>query len=449
MVRSKPKVLRIVSIADGLVCDELHQSDVASVSAGSDVGNDLLVFGGHVPRRHRLFAVQDGAYVLDLPRQATGQLVMRGRAVRVADLWRKRLRADPKAQSLRLRLDPSARGKLTLGENTLLFQFAPPLPVEPRLPFPEEYRARATTMMSRVDAATFLAALLLFGPYFLWASTKPIDLSIEPDIDERFLRVMGLEQRKKVEDKKDDEEEKPEDELLASKEEEPKVKKEVKVVDKAIMATKNYSQESMNKARGVGIARVLGTYGGDGPGTVFDVIQSTENNLGELFAAGMTQTVLADGTEVSAFVPGGEGISAQGALVATKGFETAQGPELEELAKKERKISSVVKSGGAEVYGDADKRAVQATIRQRTGALQACYNKALLVNPGLQGKISYTITISVMGTVTEVRINEDTLQDDSVRTCTVAKIKGWRFPTTPGATDAAEVTFPVVFSGAS
>src|SRR5690606_7375492 len=167
-----------------------------------------------------------------------------------------------------------------------------------------------------------------------------------------------------------------------------------------------------DKARGVGIARVLGTYGGDGPGTVFDVIQSTENNLGELFAAGMTATVQADGTEISPFVPGGEGISAQGAMVGTKGFE-ADGPELAELEKKERKIKSSVKSSGADIYGDADKKAVQATIRQRTGALQACYNKALQTNPGLAGKISYTITISVMGTVTDVRVNEDTLQDRS------------------------------------
>ncbi|HEY8375599.1 MAG TPA: AgmX/PglI C-terminal domain-containing protein, partial [Nannocystis sp.] len=185
-----------------------------------------------------------------------------------------------------------------------------------------------------------------------------------------------------------------------------------------------------------------------GPGTVLDVIHSTENNLGELFAAGMGRVVMPDSTEVSPFVPGGEGISAQGAIVGTKALETS-GPELAELEKKERKITSSVKSTGADVFGDADKKAVQATIRQRTGALQACYNKALLTNPGLSGKISYTITISVMGTVTDVRINEDTLQDPGVQTCTVAKIKGWRFPTTPGAEQASDVTFSVVFSGGS
>lgn len=440
---ARSKVLRIASIIDGLVCDELHQSAAESVTAGSDVGNQLLLFGARVPRRHVLFAVQQGRYVLDLPPHVRGQLVMRGRTVQVGELWRKRLRADPRARSLPLALDPSARGKLDFGETTLLFQFAAPAPVPPKLPFPVEYKARPSNMWTRADMATLLSALLLFGPYFTWAATKQIDYTIEPEIDERFLRVMNLS---KPEKKPEPEEEKDDEELLAKEEEEvkPKVEKEVKVVE----TDKKFSKEAMDKARGVGIARVLGTYGGDGPGTVFDVIQSTENNLGELFDAGMGRVVMPDGTEVSAFVPGGEGISAQGAVVGTKGFEAA-GPELAELEKKERKINSSVKSSGADVSGDADKKAVQATIRQRTGALQACYNKALQTNPGLAGKISYTITISVMGTVTDVRVDEDTLQDSGVQTCTVAKIKGWRFPTTPGAEQASDVYFSVVFSGGS
>lgn len=443
---ARSKVLRIASIIDGLVCDELHQTAAEAVTVGTDVGNQLLCFGPAVPQRHVLFVVHEGRYVLVLPPRVSGQLVMRGRSVDVGKLWRKQQRADPRAKDLRLTLDPSTRGKLDVGDNTLLFQFAPPAPVPPKPPFPEEFKARPSNMWSRQDMATLFAGLLLFGPYFTWAATKQIDYTIEPEIDERFLRVMNLDKPPKKppeEEKKDDEEE-----VLAKEDDEIKPKKEDKVIDKPVLTQKTYSKESMDKARGVGIARVLGTYGGDGPGTVFDVIQSTENNLGELFAAGMTATVLPDGTVVSPYVPGGEGISAQGAIVGTKGFE-AQGPELAELEKKERKINSSVKSSGADVYGDADKKAVQATIRQRTGALQACYNKALQTNPGLAGKISYTITISVMGTVTEVRINDDTLQDGGVQTCTVAKIKGWRFPTTPGAEQASDVTFSVVFSGGS
>ena len=143
---------------------------------------------------------------------------------------------------------------------------------------------------------------------------------------------------------------------------------------------------------------------------------------------------------------GPRGIGALGAVAGTKGFDvTAAGPEVAGIDKKERKIN--LKSSGAEVDGDADKKAVQATIRNRMSALQSCYEKALRANTGLTGKITYTITISVMGTVTAVVVLDDSLQDEGVKTCTVNKIKGWRFPTTAGAEASSDVTFSVVFSG--
>ena len=51
MARSKLKVLRIASITDDLVCDELHQTAPGSVTAGVGVENALLVTQGfHLPR---------------------------------------------------------------------------------------------------------------------------------------------------------------------------------------------------------------------------------------------------------------------------------------------------------------------------------------------------------------------------------------------------------------
>ncbi|MBA3547402.1 MAG: AgmX/PglI C-terminal domain-containing protein [Nannocystis sp.] len=441
MARSKIKVLRIASITDDLVCDELHQSAPGSVTAGRDIDSQLLVFGPTMPGSHVLFELdKQGGYTLVLPPWSSGVLKLRGRAVRVADLWRKQSKDGP----LRLALDPSARGKLVLGETALLFQFAPPAPVPPKVPFPEEYRARPFAGMSRIELSTLLSGVLLLGPWFLYASNSAVDPSFQHEVDERFLIVMGIPPKTEVlEPEKVEEDE----QILAVEDEEKKKKeKEPEIVDKVISPSKAFSKEALSKARGVGVARVLGTYGGPGEGTVWDVIQSTENNLGELFAAGMTRVVDADGNEVSGFVPGGQGISALGAAVGTKGFDvSAAGPEVAGIDKKERKIS--LKGGPAEIDGDADKKAVSATIRNRMSALQSCYDKALRADAGLNGKITYTITISVMGTVTGVQVLDDSLQDEGVKGCTVAKIKGWRFPTTPGAEASSDVTFSVVFSG--
>lgn len=448
MARSKFKVLRIASITDDLVCDELHQTAPDSVTVGRGVASKLLVFGAQMPQRHVLFEydASDGSYTLVLPPAASGVLSLRGRGSKIADLWRKQARRDPKSATsgvLRLRLDPTAKGKLVLGETALLFQFAPPAPPPRKDPFPQEFKARAFSGVTRFDLATLLSGVMILGPYFLWAATEAIDPTIEHEIDDRFLKVMGMPLNKK--EKEPEPEPKDDEEKLLAVEEEKKPK-DIEIVDKVVSPSKAFSKEAIAKARGVGVARVLGTYGGPGEGTVFDVIQSTENNLGELFAAGMTRVVDADGNEVSGFVPGGEGISALGAAVGTKGFDvSAAGPEVAGIDKKERKIS--LKSGAADIDGDADKKAVAATIRNRMGALQSCYEKGLRANAGLTGKITYTITISVMGAVTNVHVRDDSLQDEGVTACTVAKIKGWRFPITPGAEVPSDVTFPVVFSG--
>jgi hypothetical protein len=441
---SKLKVLRIASITDDLVCDELHQSAPGSVTAGRDLDSQLLVFGPTMPGSHVLFELdKQGGYTLVLPPWSSGVLKLRGKAMRIADLWRKQARSSGKDGPLRLPLDASARGKLVLGETALLFQFAPPAPPPRKDPFPEEYRVRPFAGMTRLELSTLLSGLLLLGPWFLYVANVTVDPDFVHEVDERFLVVMGIPP------KLDEPEPEPvddEEQLLAVEDEEKKKDKEPEIVKEVINPSKAFSKEAIAKARGVGVARALGTYGGPGEGTVFDVIQSTENNLGELFAAGMTRVVDAEGNEVSGFVPGGEGISALGAAVGTKGFDvSADGPEVAGLDKKERKIS--LKGGPADIDGDADKKAVQATIRNRMSALQSCYDKALRANAGLNGKITYTITISVMGTVTAVQVLDDSLQDDAVRGCTVAKIKGWRFPTTPGAEASSDVTFSVVFSG--
>ncbi|MCA9637455.1 MAG: AgmX/PglI C-terminal domain-containing protein [Myxococcales bacterium] len=444
--KSKRRALKAALVVDQKVYDQVHQHAPERVSVGTDVSADFLVFGKNLPKRHVLFDVdQSGAYVLDLPPGVGGRIQIRGKSKGVRELWRKQAAGPKPPKSLRIRLDPSARGKLTLGESTLLFFFDRPAPYVPKPPFPQDLRPEMRGMFSSLDLSSILAVLLIMGPYFFWASTKEIDASIEPEIDERFLRVMEIPPKK--EEPPPEEEEEEEEQLLAQDEEE-KVKEEIKV-EKVIETNKKFSAEALNKARGVGVLRSLGTYGGDGPGSVYDVIQSTENNMGELFAAGMTRTIDADSGDVSGFVPGGEGINANGAVVGTKGFDvTEDGPELAELEKQERKIKSNVKASDADVIGDVDKRAVQATIRRRMGALQNCYNRALRTNPGLSGKMTYTITISVMGTVTRVNVDDDTVRDPSVASCTTAKIKGWRFPA-EGAEESSEVTFTVVFSGES
>jgi hypothetical protein len=439
---SSGKVLRIAVVTDGLVCDEVHQSRAGAVSFGSDYRSDVILFGGTAPLRHTLFDYRQGRYFLDLPPGVKGKLSLGSKTITVSAL-----RQQQGGERCRVVLDPRSKGKLLLGETTILFQFAAPKPIPPRVPFPTEYAIRLRDMLSPLEAYTMASSAAVLGTFFVVQANAERKDEINLDnVDERFVTAMQLVKKEEKTEVVDEEKE----DLLEDKDEEEiveKIKPEEKKVKILDDKPEKFSNKAMAEARSVGVARVLGTYGGPGEGTVFDVINSTENNLGELFAQGMTTTVLADGGDISPFVPGGTGIAASGAAVQTQGFDTGTGPGLDKRNDKlERKISGSTKATNTDIFGDVDKTSFKAVIKHRTSALQHCYNTALRTQPDLAGKMTFTISVSVMGSVTKVSIEEDTVGSPSVASCARAKIQGWRFPS-EGAEEGADVTFSVVFSG--
>ena len=441
--KSGQKVLRLVAVVDEKVSEDLHQTEPGGVSVGTHHNADVVVFGTDAPAKHPLFDVRQGVYFLDLPPQARGKVRIGNAAVSVQKLRQRYGKGD----SCRIKLDPRAKGKLRLGQTTLVFQFAPPKPVPPKLPFPAMFRASVFAMLGALFIYSQLAAAGIMGPFFIWANYAEIPEKDEMDIEERFLVAVG---RKPAEEKKDEPEEEEEEDELAEEDEEiveVKDKPKPEVTKQLSEKPQKFSQAAVKQARSVGVARVLGTYGGDGPGTVFDVIQSTENRLGELAAAGMTTTVEANGPLGDLAPIGGDGIDLHGQLTQTKGFDTGDGPAIENgVEKRERKIKGRTKASNTSAAGGGDKVAIKATIKHRTGALQHCYNQALRTQPDLNGKMSFAIVINVMGSVTSVAVEEDTLGNPGVKACATAKIKGWRFPMN-GAEEGADVSFSVVFSG--
>ncbi len=439
-----PKVLRVVAVVDDKVSEDLHQTQAEGVSIGTQYGADMLVFGAKAPAKHQLFDFRQGAYYLDLPPTARGKVRVGKKALSVAKL-RERY---GKGNACRIKLDPRSKGKLRIGQSTLVFQFGRPKPVAPKLPFPAIFKASVVGMVGALFVYSQLVSAGLLGPVFLWANFAEIPEQDEMDIDERFLVAVGHKPADKPEDEPEEDEE-AEDELAEEDEDivEVKDKPKPELNKKLDKKPQKFSKAAVKQARSVGVARVLGTYGGDGPGTVFDVIQSTDNRLGELAAAGMTTTVEANGPLGDLAPIGGDGIDLHGQLTQTKGFDTGDGPAVDNgVKKRERKIKGRTKAKGTSSVGGGDKKAIRATINHRTGALQHCYNKALRTQPDLSGKMTYTIMVSVMGSVTKVIVEEDTLGNGGVSACTKAKIKGWRFPMN-GADEGAEVTFSVVFSG--
>jgi hypothetical protein len=400
--------------------------------------------GGQAPRHHRLFewVESEGSYYIDIPPETRGKIALGSNKATVEQL-RKRFGQGDK---LRVKLGSKAKGKLLIGQTKILFQTAKPAaePVKP--PFPTEFvdpfaHLRGTVLDIVVLGSSASIALMMFVWFGYFAERTP------PKPDDRFIQAMGLPASFYEEEEEVVEEEADEDVLKQEDKEEEKEKpeEEEEELDEKLDRPDNISDAAYKEARGVGVALVLGTYGGVGEGTVLDMIQTRENNLGELFAQGMSTTEEYQGGEIGDFVAGGGGINSTGTVASNEGIRTGEGPaEVGATDKKERKVKAT--STTDDVIGDVDKKSVAATIRRRMPGLEACYEKALRSNASLKGKITFTITINPSGRVTDVKFDEDTVGDSSVRSCTEAKIKGWRF-VSEGAEESSEVTFSVAFTG--
>lgn len=400
--------------------------------------------GGHAPRQHKLFdwVASEGVYYINIPPETRGKIAL-GQNKATVDQLRKRFGQGDK---LRVKLGPKAKGKLLIGQTKILFQTAKPAAPTAKPVFPAEYvDPLAHLRPNRLDASTFAAVAgvaVLLGVWFAYFSDRT-----EPPPADRFLKEMGVPVAFYEEKPEEPEAEPEEQNVLEQVDKEEKQDKPEEKVEDNLVKPANVSEAAFKEARGVGVALALGTYGGDGPGTVLDQLNSMENNLGALFEQGMTSTADYRGGEIGEFVAGGGGIDATGTVASNAGLKTGEGPaEVGGTEKKERLVKGKASGTTDSVYGDVDKKAVTATIRQRMPGLQACYEKALRSNPNLKGTMSYTITINTSGRVTDVKIESDSVGDGSVKSCTIAKIKGWRF-FVEGAEESAEVTFSVNYTG--
>ena len=92
--------------------------------------------------------------------------------------------------------------------------------------------------------------------------------------------------------------------------------------------------------------------------------------------------------------------------------------------------------------GSIDKDIVRKVVKDNVGKLQYCYEKTLLANPGIEGKVTATFTIAAEGTVTEVKaagVHPD------VEACVADAVKAFKFP--PSG-NKVEVSYPFTFKPA-
>lgn len=88
------------------------------------------------------------------------------------------------------------------------------------------------------------------------------------------------------------------------------------------------------------------------------------------------------------------------------------------------------------------RKAVNRTVRQQQGDIQACYDRAKMTTPSLAGVVVVGATLAPNGSVTSSRIVSTTARSTQLESCLTDRFRAWTFPPAPpGASNDISYTF--------
>lgn len=101
-----------------------------------------------------------------------------------------------------------------------------------------------------------------------------------------------------------------------------------------------------------------------------------------------------------------------------------------------------------EISGGIDDRnrsigQIAATVKQYRSGIKYVYNKELITNPSLSGKLTVSFVIRPDGAVERPEIRQSSLNWPSLEKAVLKRMQHWKFPKSQGA--PVRVTFPFVF----
>jgi hypothetical protein len=94
--------------------------------------------------------------------------------------------------------------------------------------------------------------------------------------------------------------------------------------------------------------------------------------------------------------------------------------------------------------GSIDREAVAKVINSHLQEVYACYERALLKDTGLAGKVVLEWTIGGTGSVVAAKTKSSTLRNGSVEACILSSLKKWQFPAPKGG--VVIISYPFIFN---
>ena len=445
---AKGRVMRIGIVQGGRIIEERLIRSRENISLGWSSKATFAVPSEALPKQWLLFEITPRGYIARFADAMDARIAVGNEVISLAQL-KQAGRIRRQGNAWLLLLDERSRGKIAVGDLTILFQFVtPPLP-QPRPRLPASVRGTWMTGLdwafTAIGSASFLAHLA-FVMYL-----RNVDWPRKPDIEEipdRFVQIMAKakppeppKQQTKTDEKTD--EKKVENKVASTSAAKKAPKPEISAEEKARIDAERRARLA-EQVRNTGILKLLGAKA-DGSGSIADVLGKgdVDRDQEKAFQGVGGLTVATSDASLRGVKSGTGGSGKVADIGSLRGAGTIASGNTGAGAS-EKRVSGVVKSEAPAVDGELDPALVSKEVRARIGAVKACYERALKRNPNLSGKIKVRWTITAAGTVSGVDIADDSMGDSEVSSCIKQLVARWRFPAPSGG--SVEVEFPFVFT---
>lgn len=449
------RILRVGVIQNGQVVEERIFRNREAVTAGQGLKNSFVVASSAFPASLTLFEVKGGKYQLRVTSVMQGRVALAdgmldlaavatsGKGQKAGDAWV-------------VEIPDSSRGKVTLGDTTLLFQFVapPPLRVLPQLP--ANMRGNLLTFLATaasIDAvylSSFALSLLLQAGTILYAVNfvpPPARDAAMKEMTERIIKIIAnVEPPKPKEEEVPTEvdpnaevekdevktpEAKPEPEAKPAEEPRPRTQEEIRAAAAA--------QVKQNSA----LSALFNSDSGAGPALGISEAMSSKRAI-EVIA---NQKMAGDGTGIASKsgLGGSDGASGSVKLggVDVSGSSSVGGATTARVAGTTgAKVKILLKAEAESMAGSGslslDK--IREVIDRRKKDIERCYERELAKDPGLKGRLEIKWTIGEEGTVTQADVGENDL-GSAVAACSKGFVRRWRFAKPEGGSITVSKVF--------
>jgi TonB family protein len=430
--RGERRLLRIGIVHGRRIVEERLLARAGDVTIGTSPRSTFIIPWDDVPPRWRLFEERGGRRFLLLAGHMSARIAD-GAAVTSIDARGAGAPARP------IPLPDRARGKVTIGDTTVLFQLLRPPAPQPRPQLPISVRRRVASELDPLFTAIVAFTLLLHVVLVIYL--RQVDWPRRPSIEEipdRYVRQIIRTPRPAPPPAAPT--------VVAHDTPRPAVHPHAPSPPTAAPPTRppTSGKKIEDEVARLGLIPLLTARGPDGSSAITDVLSSGAvdrslddalRGVGGLAVAGTDSLHNIQG-------PGtGHGkIGIPGGLRAGPGIDRGRdtGPVAERDVSSRLKVAPPVIEGGR-----ADLESITREIRARRKAIAACYERALKARPTLTGKLVVRFTITGAGTISTVDIDDDTLGAPEVGACVRAIVQRWRFA--PPAEAPVELSFPFVF----